>query len=141
MRLLSIASLGVAAALALGACGGAATPAPTSAPATIAPAASVPPAATPAGSAAAGSPAASAGAVSIANFAFSPASITVAVGKSVTWTNNDSATHTVTWDDGSAGSDRLAPGASYSRTFTTAGTFTYHCSIHTSMKGTVVVGP
>jgi plastocyanin len=83
--------------------------------------------------------AAAGNAVSIANFAFSPASITVKVGDQVTWTNNDSTTHTVTADDNSFSSGDLAPGATFSFTFTKAGTFPYHCSIHTSMKGTVVV--
>ena len=80
-----------------------------------------------------------ANAVSIANFAFSPASITVKVGDSVTWTNNDSTTHTVTADDNSFSSGDLAPGATFSFTFSKAGTFAYHCSIHPSMTGTVVV--
>jgi plastocyanin len=89
--------------------------------------------ATTAGGAAAGN------AVSIANFAFSPTSITAKVGDKVTWTNNDSTTHTVTADDNSFSSGDLAPGASFSFTFTKAGTFPYHCSIHSSMKATVVV--
>jgi plastocyanin len=78
--------------------------------------------------------------VAIQNFAFSPATITVKVGTKVTWTNKDSAAHTVTGDsnDGPA-SGTLAQGASYSFTFSKAGTFSYACSIHPNMKGTVVV--
>ena len=78
--------------------------------------------------------------VTIQNFAFSPASITVKVGTKVTWTNKDSAAHTVTGDsnDGPA-SGTLAQDASYSFTFTKAGTFKYDCSIHPDMKGTVIV--
>lgn len=78
--------------------------------------------------------------VAIQNFAFSPETITVKVGTKVTWTNKDSAGHTVTGDtsDGPA-SDTLAQGASYSFTFSKAGTFTYACSIHPDMKGTVIV--
>lgn len=76
-------------------------------------------------------------AVTIANFAFNPADVTVKVGQSVTWTNNDTTTHTVTGADFDSGP--LAPGATYSHTFGTAGTFDYHCSIHTSMTGKVTV--
>lgn len=78
--------------------------------------------------------------VAIQNFAFSPATITVKVGTKVTWTNKDSAAHTVTGDtnDGPA-SGTLAQNASYSFTFSKAGTFKYACSIHPDMKGTVIV--
>ncbi|HEY5436023.1 MAG TPA: plastocyanin/azurin family copper-binding protein [Candidatus Limnocylindrales bacterium] len=77
--------------------------------------------------------------MSIANFAFAPASVTVAVGTTVTWTNTDSAGHTVTADDGSFKSDKLGTGTTFSQTFTKAGTFAYHCSIHSSMTGTITV--
>jgi plastocyanin len=78
--------------------------------------------------------------VSIANFAFSPAAITVKVGTKVTWTNNDSTAHTVTADTaGGPDSSTLDPGASYSFTFTKAGSFGYHCSLHPSMTGSVNV--
>jgi len=129
------AALGLAAALALtvAACGGAATP--SSAPATASPAA--PASAAPESVAPAGGDA-----VTIAGFAFAPATLTVKVGATVTWTNKDSATHTVKWDDGSQGSGSLTSGgAPYSRTFDTAGTFAYACGIHPAMKGTVVVAP
>lgn len=78
--------------------------------------------------------------VSIANFAFSPATITVKAGTTVTWTNNDTVTHTVTADSGSGpDSGNLAPGKIYTFTFKTAGTYKYHCAIHASMTGTVIV--
>jgi plastocyanin len=79
--------------------------------------------------------------VVIDNFAFSPASITVKKGTTVTWTNKDSATHTVTENDGQNGPDSgdLAQGKAYSFTFDTVGTFKYHCTIHTAMTGTVTV--
>jgi plastocyanin len=86
-----------------------------------------------------GAAAVSSTAVTIANFAFGPASISVPVGSTVTWTNQDSTNHTVTADDGSFDSGPLAPGATFSQTFDTAGTFTYHCAIHSSMKGTITV--
>ena len=87
--------------------------------------------------------------VIIENFAFSPANITVKKGTTVTWTNKDSATHTVTGLDnnpdpasGAANlpnSGNLASGKSYSFTFLAAGTYQYKCSIHPSMTGTVTV--
>lgn len=87
---------------------------------------------------AAGSAVAADQSVTIAGFAFSPKTVTVNVGDTVTWTNNDTVTHTATsagnFDTGSIGG-----GASKSVTFQTAGTFAYVCSIHASMSGTVVV--
>jgi plastocyanin len=80
-----------------------------------------------------------AGAVSIANMSFSPASLTVYVGTTVTWTNNDAMAHTVTSDGSSFDSGNIAPGGKYSRTFSTAGSFPYHCTIHPTMTGTVTV--
>lgn len=79
--------------------------------------------------------------VKVQNYAFTPASITVVIGinNTVTWTNMDSVTHTVTANDGSFNSGDLAPGQTFTHTFTAPGSFGYHCSIHTFMKGTVVV--
>jgi plastocyanin len=81
----------------------------------------------------------SANAVSIVDFAFQPASIEVPAGSTVTWTNTGAVTHTVTADDGAFDSGQLKPGTSFSQTFTTPGTYTYHCEIHPQMTGTVVV--
>jgi plastocyanin len=79
--------------------------------------------------------------VSIADFAFSPPTVTVAVGDTVTWTNNDGGIpHTVSSDSGGdLASGQLAGGATYQKTFTVAGTFAYHCDIHPSMTAQVVV--
>jgi plastocyanin len=80
--------------------------------------------------------------VAIKNFAFDPSSLTVKSGTAVKWTNQDGAPHTIVSDTGSPiafSSDSLASGASYSFTFTQPGTYTYHCSIHPSMKGTIIV--
>ncbi len=77
--------------------------------------------------------------VKIANFAFDPATLTVPVGTTVKWTNQDSTDHTVTADDQSFDSGQLAQGKSFSFTFTKEGTFTYKCSNHTNMVGTIVV--
>ncbi len=84
---------------------------------------------------------ASTSAVTIQNFAFSPADITVKKGTKVTWTNQDSTAHTVTETDGQngPGSGTLNQGQTYSFTFDSVGTFHYHCSIHTSMTGMVTV--
>lgn len=80
-------------------------------------------------------------AVTIKGFAFAPAALSVKVGTTVTWTNRDNAPHTVTFDVGNDSSGDLANGATYSETFTTAGTFAYHCAIHPNMKATVTVTP
>ncbi len=78
--------------------------------------------------------------VEMSNFAFSPATLTIKVGDTVTWTNKDSVQHTVTSDSGSElGSSPIPTGQSYSHTFSSAGTFAYHCSIHTTMHGTIIV--
>ncbi len=79
------------------------------------------------------------GAVRIADFAFAPDSSSVKVGDSVKWTNQGSATHTVTADDGAFDSGNLAGGKAFSFTFDQAGTYAYHCNIHRSMTGTVTV--
>ncbi len=78
--------------------------------------------------------------VSISNFAFVPATITVKVGTRVTWTNRQAGLqHTVTADDGSFDSGYLSTGSSFSHVFTKAGTYAYHCAIHPFMTGTVIV--
>jgi len=78
-------------------------------------------------------------AVTIQNFAYSPATITVKAGDSITWTNQDSVGHSATADDNSFDTGVLPQGQSKSITFSKAGTYTYHCSVHPTMKGTVVV--
>jgi plastocyanin len=78
--------------------------------------------------------------VTIQNFAFSPQTINVAPGTTVVWTNKDSTEHTVTSDTGAwSDSGSLATGRTFSHTFTKAGTYRYHCSIHPFMKAMVVV--
>ena len=92
------------------------------------------PCATPGASAVAAS-----GSVTIQDFAFGPASLSVAVGTTVTWTNHGPSGHTVTADDGSFDSGTVQPGSTFSQTFATAGTFSYHCNIHPDMMATVTV--
>jgi len=77
--------------------------------------------------------------VDISNFAFSPATVTVKKGTTITWTNRDTAPHTVTGNNGGPSSQQLSQGMSYSYTFATTGTFSYHCAVHPTMHGTVVV--
>jgi plastocyanin len=77
--------------------------------------------------------------VTIMNFAFSPATLTVKTGTKVTWMNNDTVTHTVTADQAAFDSGDLSPGNSFSFTFTKTGTFSYHCNIHHNMMATIIV--
>jgi len=72
---------------------------------------------------------------------FKPASITVVIGKNntVTFTNDDTTIHTVTANDGSFDSGNIMPGASWTYTFTSTGTFGYHCIYHHWMTGTITV--
>jgi len=82
---------------------------------------------------------ASAASVDIKGFAFNAPSLEVAVGTTVTWTNDDSTAHTVSQVGGGFDSGKIDPGATFSFTFTTAGTYDYFCQFHANMKGTIVV--
>jgi amicyanin len=77
--------------------------------------------------------------VSIKNFKFAPPEVTIAVGQSVTWVNEDGAPHGIGYGDGAQGVNPLLPGASFSRTFGKPGTYDYVCSVHPFMKGKVLV--
>ena len=77
--------------------------------------------------------------VRLANRAYSPSSISVFVGDTVQWTNADKDPHTVTERGFAFDSGTFQPGASWRRTFTTAGTFSYFCDLHPSMVGVVAV--
>jgi len=122
-------------------CGGTTTTtAPTSGPTTtaatgttLAPGTTVSTTATTAGGGAGGAQ------VSLANIAISPTSVTIKVGDTVTWTNNDAFAHHLVGDNGEFDSGNMDGGATFSFTFKTAGTIAYHCSIHPEMKGTIVV--
>lgn len=113
-----LAVVAVASLLSLVGCGGA-PPAPTG------------------GTGGTSGPAAKAVSVSMKNTAFNPADITVAVGGTVMFTNDDAAEHTVTGDGWDSGT--MAAGATFAHTFDTAGTFPIRCTIHPSMTGTVNV--
>lgn len=123
--------------LTLAACGGAS--ATTSAPTTTTPTTVPTTAPTTVPTTAPTTAPSSGNSISIAQFAFTPNNLTVKVGTKVTWTNNDSVTHTVTADQGAFNSNALAPGSSFSFTFSKAGTFSYHCSVHPSMTATIIV--
>lgn len=84
-------------------------------------------------------PGASKAMVEIKGFAFSPASIEVSAGTTVTWKNSDSVSHTATGDAGEFDTGNIQGGGEGSYTFNTPGTYAYHCALHPSMKGTVVV--
>jgi len=71
--------------------------------------------------------------------AYSPNPVTLTRGGTVTWVNNDSIAHTSTSDANVWNSGSIAPGANFSMTFPTAGTFPYHCTIHPGMVGTITV--
>jgi plastocyanin len=75
--------------------------------------------------------------ITIQSFAFNSDSVTISPGDAVRWTNMDSVAHTVIGNDFSSGN--LNKGESYEHIFSKAGTYDYHCSIHPSMKGAVIV--
>ena len=78
-------------------------------------------------------------AVAMTGNSFAPGTVTVVVGDTVTWTNSDQVSHTATADGGSFDTGVIGNGASGTITFSTAGSFPYHCTIHEGMNGTVVV--
>lgn len=86
-----------------------------------------------------------AGIVYAENFQFRPAEVSITAGQSVSWTNSSTSVHDVTADDSSFASGAIAAangdlaGGNYMRIFSTAGSFSYHCSIHPQMTGRVVV--
>ncbi len=125
--------------LLLSGCGGGTAPAAAPAPVNAATSAAMPgmvPSPDPSTGAAA--PVA-ANTVLIKNFAFSPAALTVRVGTTVTWTNQDADAHTVTSRTGPLNSPTLDTGKSYRYTFTKPGTYQYLCTIHPFMTATVTV--
>ena len=78
-------------------------------------------------------------AVSMQNIQFSPSSLSVKVGQTVTWTNDDSVVHNVTASDGTFKSNNFSHGGTFSWKATKAGTFKYTCTIHPGMDGTLTV--
>ncbi len=136
----ALAGLVVGAVLLFAAC--------SSSGATVAPSAAAP---TAEASTAASAPAAGGGAacsqtadagqvaVAIKDFTFGPADVQAKVGDIITFTNNDSAPHTATLDDGACSTGTMNSGASDGLTFTAVGTYPFHCKIHSQMKGTITI--
>ncbi len=131
--------------LVLAACSGGATTTPTTAAATQSAAGTQSAAASRTASASESAAASGETTVSLINFAFNPTTLTVPVGSTVTFTNNDSTKHTATEGkdgkkaDGARFDLQLDPGASDSFTFDTAGTYNVTCLIHSSMNMTITV--
>jgi plastocyanin len=78
-------------------------------------------------------------AVTMSGMAFGPATLTVPKNTTVTWQNSDAVAHTSTSDTGAWDTGNIPAGGSKTTAFTTAGTFTYHCTYHTMMTGKIVV--
>ncbi len=77
--------------------------------------------------------------VTIADFHFSPASTTIHLGDTITWSNSGPSSHTATAGNGSFNTGILKKGQSASHTFTQPGTYAYACQIHPFMHGTIIV--
>ena len=86
-----------------------------------------------------GTPATTSSDITIGDFAFTPANLTVSTGTKVTWTNIGPSNHLVAANDGSFTSSSLAQNATFSFTFNKPGTYAYHCAIHPTMVGTIIV--
>lgn len=84
---------------------------------------------------------ASAGTVNIYDNFYSPQTLTVPVGSTVTWYNQGSMNHTVTSSAGMFNSGTMTPGSTFSVTFNGVGTYNYYCQFHQGMTGTVIVTP
>lgn len=122
-----------------GACGGSAAssppsvrPAQSTAPPTVATACHTP---------ATNEPPTTPVAVAIAERSYDPDPVEAKVGEAIEWTNEDSVPHTATLDDVDCGTEQLGRGQQGVLVFTEAGTFAYHCRIHSSMHGTVTITP
>ncbi len=76
---------------------------------------------------------------SIKDFSFDPAEIHAKVDQVIAFSNTGAAPHTVTLDDGSCTTPNIAPGATDGVVFSVAGSYPFHCAIHSQMKGTIVV--
>ncbi|MEY2581636.1 MAG: hypothetical protein QOE09_1485 [Ilumatobacteraceae bacterium] len=123
----------------LGACSSATKAGTSSTPAVTTEVPAPATASTPAASSPSASSAVGQNTVGIADFKFTPPDVKVPVGGSVVWTNNDNQAHTAT-SAGAFDAGAIQPGASATVMFQTAGTFTYICSFHPFMTGTVTVG-
>lgn len=79
--------------------------------------------------------------IHIKNFAYTPGSVTIPVGSTVKFVQDDEVPHTVTAADGSFDSGNLSQHQIWTHTFTVAGTYDYYCAYHTYMKGKIIIVP
>lgn len=78
--------------------------------------------------------------IEVRDFVFKPEQLIIKTGDTVTWMNVGSVVHTATSDNGTEiASLEINPGASYSKKFTLPGTYTYHCTFYSFMRGTIIV--
>ena len=77
--------------------------------------------------------------VDVREFAFTPGTVTVARGTTVTWVNHDEEPHTITSAAGAFGSTGLSHDETFTQTFTQLGTYPYFCALHPRMRATVIV--
>ena len=78
--------------------------------------------------------------IEVRDFGFKPDQLVIKTGDTVTWINIGAVVHAATSDNGTEiGSTDISPGASFSHTFDMPGTYTYHCSYYSFMKGTIIV--
>jgi plastocyanin len=124
----SLFALAVGSMLAVAACGGGSSAAPSDG------------ASSSAGDPCAPSTAAGAVTASIVDFEFEPAAVSATVGDVISWTNNGDAPHTATLDGIAAcATAQLSPGASAGISFSAAGTYPFHCAVHPTMTGTIEI--
>lgn len=77
--------------------------------------------------------------IGMSGMSFSPGTTSIKAGSTITWTNNDNTSHTVTADDNSFDSGSIPVGGKFIKTFPNAGSFPYHCNFHGGMTGTITV--
>lgn len=144
-RLLALPAIALLAGLlVLAGCGGgtSANGSSTSPTATTATAPTTAPTTAPSPTAGSGGAQASVKIGGVGTYSFSPSTMSVKVGTTVTWTNTTQAPHTVTSDSGDPASingSLDSSGSTFSFTFTQAGTYNYHCSVHPYMTATITV--
>jgi plastocyanin len=136
MRRFAILLVSSLAVMAVAACGG-----PSSSPSQAASQPASVPASQPAGSAAAACAEAATGTVTvnIEGNAYAPDPVTAGVGEAIQWTNADAVPHTATLDEGDCGTETIDAGATLGLVFNEAGTYTYHCTVHPAMTGTIEI--
>jgi plastocyanin len=145
MRRSIVPAFGLFVLLAAGACGtpaSTASPAAPSQPVASQPATSAGPTQAPTTACArATEPVTTPVTVTIADLAYSPDPVQAKVGGAIEWHNEDGVTHTATLDDLDCDTDQITSGQTGVLVFSEAGTYAYHCRIHSSMHGTITIAP